>query len=156
VAGLVHADRGPFTAPASLIENIDPDDPFFSLYCALRPPKMGSHPVGFGRIIETCQNRKDLFPGDQKMKLVDIACTSWMVALLTVSSQTSADTSMETAMANCREEAVSTGLVEDADITAYIDLCMQAWQNPADYTEWEPADNDKDEMQAETPEYSSP
>jgi hypothetical protein len=98
----------------------------------------------------------NLFPGDQKMKLADMAWTSWLIALLTVSTQTPAETSMQTAMANCREEAVSTGLVEDADITAYIDLCMQAWQNPADYTEWAPGDKDQGEMQAETPEYASP
>ena len=86
------------------------------------------------------------------MKLADMAWTSWMIALLAVSTQTPADTSMQTATANCREEAASTGLVEDADITAYIDLCMQAWQNPADFTEGEPGDKAQDEMQAETPE----
>ena len=88
----------------------------------------------------------------KKMKWVDMAWTSWLIALLTVSGQVSADTSMETALANCRDEAVSTGLVEDADVTNYVDLCMQAWQNPADYTEGEPGVNDQEESQAETPE----
>jgi hypothetical protein len=40
---------------------------------------------------------------------------------------------MASALANCRDEAVSTGLQEEPDIQAYINLCMQAWQTPDDY-----------------------
>ena len=66
-----------------------------------------------------------------------IACLPLLLAL--GSSAGLADTDMQAALANCRDEARSTGLENEDDITAYVDLCMQAWQNPAEYTEWEPA-----------------
>lgn len=86
------------------------------------------------------------------MKLAEMIWTSCLIVLLTVSTLALADISMQTAMANCREEAISTGLVDDTDVTAYVDLCMQAWQSPADYTEWQPGGEDQDEMHAEPPE----
>ena len=69
------------------------------------------------------------------MKIVNLACTYCMVTLLSQSSATYADSSMKTATANCRNEALSTGLEAEEAITAYIDLCMQAWQNPEEYTD---------------------
>ena len=73
------------------------------------------------------------------MKMVDRTCTVCIIMITVISSPAKADTSVNTAMVNCREEAVSTGLENETDITEYVDLCMQAWQNPAEYTEWNPA-----------------
>jgi hypothetical protein len=93
----------------------------------------------------------DLFPGDQKMKWADRAWTSWMIALLTVSTQTPADTSMQTAMANCREEAVAIGLVEDVDITTTSTCACRPGRTRQITRKWGPGEKDRDEMQAETP-----
>jgi hypothetical protein len=73
------------------------------------------------------------------MKMANLTYTFGMIMLIAMSGTVKADTNMKTAMANCREEAVSTGLEDEADITAYVDLCMQAWQSPSDYTEFNPA-----------------
>jgi hypothetical protein len=72
------------------------------------------------------------------MKTVKLACTLWMIMLITLPGPTKAAATMESAMANCREEAVSTGLIDESEITGYIDLCMQAWQDPAEYSDWNP------------------
>ena len=79
------------------------------------------------------------------MKMVNLAWTFWMVMLIAVSSPAKADTGMKSAMANCREEAVSTGLENETDITTYVDLCMQAWQSPAEYAESNPASEETNE-----------
>ena len=63
-----------------------------------------------------------------------------------------ADTSPNTAMANCRAEAVSTGLENETDITEYIDLCMQAWQSPSEYPEWNSATEEANESLTDTQE----
>jgi hypothetical protein len=67
------------------------------------------------------------------------------------------DPDMASALSACREEATSTGLVEQADITAYVDLCMQAWQPVDDYTDsYAPAAGPPEDttgyMQDESPE----
>ena len=78
------------------------------------------------------------------MKLVNLACTLCTIVLLSAYAPAKAVTNMKTAMDNCRQEAVSTGLEDESDITAYIDLCMQAWQNPAEYAEPYPDSNSED------------
>jgi hypothetical protein len=63
-----------------------------------------------------------------------------------------ADTDMNTAMDNCRQEAISTGLQDETAITEYIDLCMQAWQVPSEYTEPPIVPEDTGEPPMELPE----
>jgi len=60
------------------------------------------------------------------------------LAMAAATAAAHADADRATALSNCRNEAVSTGLQEEADIQAYIDLCMQAWQMPPGYAD--PAD----------------
>jgi hypothetical protein len=55
-----------------------------------------------------------------------------MIALLSPATGIFAETDITKAKSNCRSEAVSTGLEDEADIKAYVDLCMQAWQMPED------------------------
>ncbi len=69
------------------------------------------------------------------MKMATLSYTFGIIILISLSSTAKADTNRNTATANCREEAVSTGLEDEADITAYIELCMQAWQSPPEYEE---------------------
>jgi hypothetical protein len=57
------------------------------------------------------------------------------LSLATSLTGAAGNSEMASALAACREEAVSTGLVEQADITAYVDLCMQAWQPADGYTD---------------------
>ena len=73
------------------------------------------------------------------MKMLNLTYTFAIIMIAVMSSPARADTAMQATMSNCREEAVSTGLENEADIAEYVDLCMQAWQNPAEYTEWNPA-----------------
>jgi len=58
-----------------------------------------------------------------------------IIILVSLSGEISAETDIKTTTTSCRNEAVSTGLEDEADIKAYVDLCMQGWQNPADYTD---------------------
>jgi len=79
------------------------------------------------------------------------------LAMAAATAAAHADGDMAAALSNCRNEAVSTGLQEEADIKAYIDLCMQAWQMPPGYAD--PADSAPpddaaapDDAGAETPQ----
>lgn len=64
------------------------------------------------------------------MQTTYLACGIFLGILVSSSPVAQADQDMQSALANCREEAVSTGLQEQPDIQAYINLCMQAWQTP--------------------------
>lgn len=66
-----------------------------------------------------------------------ITC-AYAVCLAMLSSAAAADPDRESAQRNCHDEAVSTGLQQESDIAAYIELCMQAWQTPAGYDEATP------------------
>jgi hypothetical protein len=70
-----------------------------------------------------------------------------MAVLMAQFSPGVAETSMESAMASCRQEAMSTGLENEDDITNYIDLCMQAWHSPTEYTEATPAADTAEEAE---------
>jgi hypothetical protein len=88
--------------------------------------------------------------------LVSAVCLSVATSL----TRAAGDPDMASALATCREEAASTGLVEQADITAYVDLCMQAWQPVDGYTEsYAPAEAIPEEpagyMQEESPDTAS-
>ena len=84
------------------------------------------------------------------MKMQYPACAICMAVLVSIAGPSTATETSETALANCRDEAVSTGLEDQADITEYVDLCMQAWQNPAEYTEWNPETGETDESSIES------
>ena len=86
------------------------------------------------------------------MKLVTLPCTLAIIMITVISSPAKADTSVNTAMTNCREEAVSTGLENETDITEYVDLCMQAWQSPTEYTEWNSTSEETNESLVDTQE----
>jgi hypothetical protein len=86
------------------------------------------------------------------MKTIALTYTFWMIILISITGTVKAESGMKTAMANCREEATSTGLQDEADITAYIDLCMQAWQNTSEYTESYSASDETDNPPVGTPE----
>ncbi len=86
------------------------------------------------------------------MKMVDLPCILGIIMITVISSSAKADTSLDTAMANCRAEAVSTGLENETDITEYIDLCMQAWQSPSEYPEWNSATEEANESLTDTQE----
>jgi len=86
------------------------------------------------------------------MKMVDLTCSVCIIMITVISSPAKADTSVNTAMANCREEAVSTGLENETDITEYVDLCMQAWQSPTEYTEWNTTPEETNESLVDTQE----
>jgi hypothetical protein len=96
------------------------------------------------------------------MKMTKPACGIAMSLLTAVSPVVGADPAMQSALANCREEAVSTGLQEQADIQAYINLCMQAWQTPDGYAPADsmPATNPEEEaaeaLPADNPEDTAP
>ncbi len=66
------------------------------------------------------------------MKTTNLACGIALGILISVAPATDADPGRDSALADCRNEAMSTGLQEEADIQAYIKLCMQAWQTPDD------------------------
>jgi len=86
------------------------------------------------------------------MKMATLACTVGIIILISVSGTAKAESDMMTAMANCREEATSTGLQDEADITTYIDLCMQAWQSPSENTESYSTSEETGDTPVETPE----
>ncbi len=66
------------------------------------------------------------------MKTTNLACGIALGILLSLAPAVDADPGRDAALADCRNEAMSTGLQEEADIQAYIRLCMQAWQMPDD------------------------
>ena len=66
------------------------------------------------------------------MKATNLASGIAIGMLVSVVPATDADPGRDSALADCRNEAMSTGLQEEADIQAYIKLCMQAWQTPDD------------------------
>ncbi len=67
------------------------------------------------------------------MKMTNLACGMSVGILASVCTVAGANPDMQSALANCRDEAVSTGLQEEPDIQAYLNLCMQAWQSPDGY-----------------------
>jgi hypothetical protein len=71
------------------------------------------------------------------MKTTNLACGIAIGILVSVAPVAGADPGRESALTDCRNEAMSTGLQEEPDIQAYISLCMQAWQTPDSYA---PAD----------------
>lgn len=75
-----------------------------------------------------------------------ITC-AYAVCLAMLSSAAAADPDRESAQRNCHDEAVSTGLQQESDIAAYIELCMQAWQTPAGYDEATPSAEASPELQ---------
>lgn len=85
------------------------------------------------------------------MKNLNLVCMMGIIILASRSGAISAQTDIKAATTNCRDEAVSTGLADEADIQAYINLCMQAWQNPADYTNSNSAPEDINEQPAGAP-----
>ena len=86
------------------------------------------------------------------MKMVNLTYTFAVVIITVLSGPAQAEPSVKTAMANCWEEAVSTGLENATDIAEYVDLCMQAWQSPTEYTEWNPASEETNEPLGDTGE----
>ena len=76
------------------------------------------------------------------------------LAMAAATAAAHADGDMAAALSNCRNEAVSTGLQEEADIKAYIDLCMQAWQMPPGYAD--PADSAAPDEATSPDEAASP
>jgi len=86
------------------------------------------------------------------MKLVNLAYTFGIIMIAAMSSSAKADMSVQTAMTNCREEAASTGLENEAAIKEYVDLCMQAWQSPSEYTEGNPTSEETNEPPVDTQE----
>lgn len=91
------------------------------------------------------------------MKILTFARIGCLATAAATATAAHADGDMAAALSNCRNEAVSTGLQEEADIKAYIDLCMQAWQMPPGYPDpAESATPDEaatpDDAGAETPQ----
>lgn len=76
------------------------------------------------------------------MKNLNLVCMMGIIILASWSGAISAQTDIKAATTNCRDEA---------DIQAYINLCMQAWQNPADYTNSNSAPEDINEQPAGAP-----
>jgi hypothetical protein len=71
------------------------------------------------------------------VRTTNLGCGICLGLLALLSATAGADPDMASALASCRDEALSTGLQEEPDIQAYITLCMQAWQTPDSYV---PAD----------------
>jgi len=78
------------------------------------------------------------------MRMKTFACAACLAML---SSAAAAEADRESAQRNCHDEALSTGLQEESDIAAYIELCMQAWQTPAGYGEAVPPAEASPELQ---------
>jgi len=78
------------------------------------------------------------------MRMTTFACAACLAML---SSAAAAEADRESAQRNCHDEALSTGLQEESDIAAYIELCMQAWQTPAGYGEAVPSAEASPELQ---------
>jgi hypothetical protein len=90
------------------------------------------------------------------VKFANLAAVTATIALLTQANALFADTDIKTAKSNCRTEAVSTGLEDETDIKAYIDLCMQAWQTPDDYTDPDSGIQDASEASGDDAEHTPP
>ena len=87
------------------------------------------------------------------MNILTFARLGCLAMAALASPLANADSDMAAALSNCRNEAMSTGLQEEADIKAYIDICMQAWQMPPGYVDPAvPADANPETPQAEVPE----
>jgi hypothetical protein len=90
------------------------------------------------------------------VKFTNLAAVTATIALLAQASALFADTDIKTAKSNCRTEALSTGLEDETDIKAYIDLCMQAWQSPEDYLEPDSGAQDANEASGDDAEHTPP
>lgn len=86
------------------------------------------------------------------MKRLTLARTVGIIAMLAASGSVSAEETMQSAMNNCREEAMSTGLEDESAISAYMDIYMQAWQSPPEYIEEAPPIEEAGDPPMETAE----
>ena len=78
------------------------------------------------------------------MRMKTFACAACLAMLSTAAA---AEGDRDSAQSNCHDEALSTGLQDESDIAAYIELCMQAWQTPAGYGETLPSAEASPELQ---------
>ncbi|MCO6413942.1 MAG: hypothetical protein J5I92_14470 [Thiogranum sp.] len=61
------------------------------------------------------------------MKKTTLACALVSPLLVSPHSAALAATEYQSALSNCRNEAISTGLENEDDIKYYVDLCMQSF-----------------------------
>ena len=76
------------------------------------------------------------------MKILNLSYMMGMIILASRSGAISADTDIKTA---------TTSGTDEADIKAYVDLSMQGWQNPADFTDSYSTPDDINEPPADVP-----
>ena len=67
------------------------------------------------------------------MRKPNLACAACFPLLALLHVPVLANPDMQTALSDCRDEAVSTGLENEVDIQYYVDLCMQSFAGMTGY-----------------------